>query len=43
MCFEMALAGLVVVFLVVLFGPVLIKPIEQNVKVFFLCVKATPP
>ena len=36
----MALAGLVVVFLVVLFGPVLIKPIEQNIEVFFLCVGA---
>jgi len=36
----MAVAGLVVVFLVVLFGPVLLKPIEQNIEVFFLCVGA---
>lgn len=36
----MAVAGLLVVFLVVLFGPVLVKPIEQNIEVFFLCVGA---
>ncbi len=36
----MAVAGLLVVFLVVLFGPVLIKPIEQNIEVFFLVVGA---
>jgi len=32
--------GLVAILLVVLFGPVLVKPIEQNIEVFFLCVGA---
>jgi predicted cation transporter len=36
----MAIAGLIVVFLVVLFGPVLVKPIEQNIEIFFLAVGA---